>query len=713
LKVMTMRISLAISIMALCLLPAKAAPAVYWMNDPVSANDTVVVSGSDLSRVQSVEIARLADDDKTAAGKPVNVPTLQANPLSVKFILPSDLPDGVYQWRIDNGRSAMSGLLNAPTVYWFQGDLGSAASPGGWVRVMGRNIARTKQAQIEWTSPGRAARKVKASDPGLWDASFPVPADLEPGRWSLTLANGHGGARAQRALGTIEVRPCPLPPSTLVNIRDFGAKGDGGADDSEAFQKAFQAARGGGATVFLPRGNYLMTRTLEIPEGVTLSGESRENTFLTWADTETPPPALIDGFANFTLQNLTIVAGRHFHVIHGGFPRADGAEDGENIVLRNLRIRAQAFQGHLNPADQAKRQQDILDFAKDGVDSIGLAGRNLVVENCDVVGSSRALFLLRPRFARIQENSLTNGRQGWYSISGPDGVIFENNEISGADLESAGGGVNTMFARVAYSVNVLVKNNRFRRLSGWDGEALTTDGPGGFYFGRVSALDDTTLAMRDQPADRSDYPDWRGAGAFVMYGAGTGEWARVTSRDGQYVRLDHPLPTPPDDTSLVAIVPLQGRHLILNNDFEDATFAVQLFGTALENVIANNRSSRTEGFFVKALDYQHVQPSWRNQLLGNEIREIGLSGSASISVWGHIKDAPQSLAMNLMTIVRNNRLASQSRIELRGQAPYPSLVSNPVVEHNVVGAPVVRAIVQGEGVLNAVIRSNTASDPTQ
>ena len=29
-------------------------------------------------------------------------------------------------------------LLNAPTVYWCQGDLGRSSSPGGWLRIFGR-----------------------------------------------------------------------------------------------------------------------------------------------------------------------------------------------------------------------------------------------------------------------------------------------------------------------------------------------------------------------------------------------------------------------------------------------------------------------------------------------------------------------------------------------------------------------------------------------
>jgi hypothetical protein len=61
-------------------------------------------------------------------------------------------------------------------------------------------------------------------------------------------------------------------PGTL-NVRDFGAKGDGVADDTAAFQKALdEAAAAGGGTVLAPRGNYLFAGHLSVPNAVTLRG---------------------------------------------------------------------------------------------------------------------------------------------------------------------------------------------------------------------------------------------------------------------------------------------------------------------------------------------------------------------------------------------------------------------------------------------------------
>ncbi|HOK77954.1 MAG TPA: glycosyl hydrolase family 28-related protein, partial [Verrucomicrobiota bacterium] len=49
-----------------------------------------------------------------------------------------------------------------------------------------------------------------------------------------------------------------------LNVRDFGAVGDGKTDDTEAFRSALKAAGdAGGDVVFVPRGNYLIGGTLE------------------------------------------------------------------------------------------------------------------------------------------------------------------------------------------------------------------------------------------------------------------------------------------------------------------------------------------------------------------------------------------------------------------------------------------------------------------
>ncbi|MFI5387332.1 MAG: glycosyl hydrolase family 28-related protein [Fimbriimonadales bacterium] len=58
-----------------------------------------------------------------------------------------------------------------------------------------------------------------------------------------------------------------------LNVRDFGAKGDGKADETTAFQAALnEAAQKKGLTVYAPPGNYRFLTSLSVPTGVCLRG---------------------------------------------------------------------------------------------------------------------------------------------------------------------------------------------------------------------------------------------------------------------------------------------------------------------------------------------------------------------------------------------------------------------------------------------------------
>jgi hypothetical protein len=78
-------------------------------------------------------------------------------------------------------------------------------------------------------------------------------------------------------------RPIPVVP-VAVDVRDFGAVGDGVADDTQAFLDAIAAAERG--AVFVPSGRYKITQVLFIEKSnIVLRGESRDSTVLFFPET--------------------------------------------------------------------------------------------------------------------------------------------------------------------------------------------------------------------------------------------------------------------------------------------------------------------------------------------------------------------------------------------------------------------------------------------
>ncbi len=71
-------------------------------------------------------------------------------------------------------------------------------------------------------------------------------------------------------------RPIPIIP-VAANVRDFGAKGDGTRDDTDAFLAAIAKVKMG--AIFVPAGRYRITKILEINKpGIVLRGEGPERT---------------------------------------------------------------------------------------------------------------------------------------------------------------------------------------------------------------------------------------------------------------------------------------------------------------------------------------------------------------------------------------------------------------------------------------------------
>lgn len=84
----------------------------------------------------------------------------------------------------------------------------------------------------------------------------------------------------------------------FYHVKDFGAKGDGIADDTKAFQLALWASQG--KILFVDAGSYILTSTITIPIGSKVVGEA-------WSQLVASGPYF---------QDEGYVEERCFHLIH-------------------------------------------------------------------------------------------------------------------------------------------------------------------------------------------------------------------------------------------------------------------------------------------------------------------------------------------------------------------------------------------------------------
>lgn len=710
----------------LCTGPAGAEPTVFWFNDPVGPDETVLVTGADLDAVTAVTVARIPDPGPTAGPQvEQSVAVLQANPLSLKFVIPPEFAPGIYRFTLAYAGGSVAARLNLPTVYWTQGNLGEAASPGGWIQVFGRNIIRRPgRAQLVLVPDGAGAATAAPLTKGdMWSAAFRVPDELVPGQYRLRLANGDGGDGEWVEAGGVTVR-APDPVATRsFDVRAYGAIGDGTRDSTRAIGAAIEAAsRSGGGTVYFPRGRYLVSGTIVVPPDVGIRGERTDLVNLVWPDFASPPEALIQGTSRFSIEDVTIYASNHQHVISGGFFGGDvPAANASDIAIRRVRIRASAFRGQLDEASVVQRMSDYRrTFANYSPDTIRLSGNRLEVSDCDVLGSGHSFYLLKATNALVSGNIFNNGRNGLLSIAGSRHVIFENNLVTAADLQATGSGITTLSKWVTASENIIVRGNTFKAIYAWDREGITSDGPGGYYFGRVESINASRLSLLDIPNHPSS--DWAGASVMVVNGRGAGQYARVTALEKTAgpakisITLDKELQVLLDETSVITIAQAQQNYLIVGNSFEDTGVAAQAYGTALGHVIAGNRSNRTSGFAAFGLNYGHFQPSWRVQILDNHILEGNVyragpdrtvfSNEALILVQANqtttVAGQPPLVQA---VIVRGNRLDDDAHIAVKGFSRASPGVRDVVVEANTIGASRIGLLVD-HGVAAVLARRN-------
>ncbi len=705
---------------------------IFWFSEPVKPKQTVMVCGHFPKPHQfEVVVFRLPD------GKPEPLPKVEwslpeAKGQTVKLLLVTEtalafsLPDlggnGVYGVALRSGGKVMASFrINLPELWWALGDIvtdempsgewqfnNAAAYPSGTLRVFGRclQIGDRKPMVCLQSSDGRAVY-LSPKDANPWSISVIIPPNLLTGRYQVRVHNGYGGQGGWSNPLPLAIIPRTNKVMPILNVTKFGADGDDSSDDTAAIKSALkEAEQKGGAIVFFPRGRYLLSEPLSIQPNIVLRGEGRELTALCFLpNPDEPPEAWIMGLHNFSIEDLTIFCGNHRHVIASdmsGDPKRSG-----HIRLIRVRIRANAYRGHLKPEEVDARFRASLKWSTGGGDTVRLSGPDIRIIDCDLYGSGRSLFLHRAIGVVISNCTLYNGRWGWYNLNCCENVVMERNRIVGADLMSTGGSYACYYGG-AVSRNIYTAQNAYENMHGWDREAFTSDAGGGAYFGAVAECHGNELLLADEP--KWGNRDWRGALVAIYRGRGRGQWRTVKEWDGKRVRVDRPFDVPPDGTSRITITMLHHRYIFYGNEFRDAGVAIQFYGTGIEHVVAGNRVWRSGGFWSFGHLYAGgVQPNFYVQLLGNEIVEGNsyhfgpnnavTSGPSEITVMAH----PQSI--NFGCVVRDNHLHNNASIRVVGK----EAVENVLIEGNTIERTKTGIHID-DGCVNVILGQNRFTD---
>lgn len=239
--------------------------------------------------------------------------------------------------------------------------------------------------------------------------------------------------------------PPPVFKAAKFNVRDFGATGNGIANDTPAINKAISEchARGGGDVVF-PAGTYLAA-SIHLQSNIRFALD--KDAVITGADRgyDAPEPNAFDKYQDYghshfhnalmwgeNLENFAIVGGRvnGGHIITG---EPKGRDIGDKVISikvgRNLQFKDVTHEtgGHfvylLNDCENVTLDNIVIKKSRDAVDFMGC--RNVRVHGCNFTGCADDTIGVKSDYA-LGRKILSENIYVWdcYFESGCNGLQF-------------------------------------------------------------------------------------------------------------------------------------------------------------------------------------------------------------------------------------------------------------------------------------------------
>lgn len=710
-------------------------PVIFWISSPALPGETVLLCGS-FGPDATVDLCRLEDagDGSIPAQGWTPAEVNLASGESLYAVIPAEWQPGLVAMRVRdaNGTSAAV-VANAPDAWWCQGDRGlAAAAPGGWIAAFGRALG--------WGDDGQGATLALVADDGArlpltsseaspWHIRAAIPADCRPGSWRLLAGNGRGGSES--VVGTVRIAPAPVHPR-VANVLDFKADRTGRKDSTLAFIQACELLlESGGGEIVVPRGRYRLDMwlrpgmagqhsPLRLPRNVSLRGEGRDVTTLWFTDQDPALPALIECQDGCGISDLAIYTqGKHRNAI---------TVEGDHVALERLLIRCNL---RYMCCDGKSHHGRRFDEPQDGAGwAIELHGHGHRVVDCDIFHSGGGFFLRLCKGSEVARNQVW--AKGLCCLSGGEGNIFAGNRFQPNAITGMGSGVNLFFGSTGVR-HVYWARNEMQHLYGGDHEAMTLDGHGTMYFGAVEPCDIGAVLLARDPVlghgTRDSRPTMDGAHVYIHAGRGAGQYRAVTAADGRRLTVDRPWDLAPDATSVVSVGVFSGRLIFHGNIHRDTGTCIQLYPPNCECIVAGNHAIRASNFnclsklgYSTQSSYHRVEPSWRNQFIGNVVEagngwgggeaEIDrwIGGASTLLVWGWQvaftvdahgadQDAPltadhlsaitaipalraTTIGLTRATVIRRHQALNNSSIRIRGAAVDTLIEGCSIADHD-------------------------------
>jgi hypothetical protein len=509
------------------------------------------------------------------------------------------------------------------TDAWWMGPL--KATRRSRVSVYGRNLSKhndTVASHVYIKSvigAGLWARVLKVNP---YKVDFEVPAYLPNGSYEVWMHNGHGAKYGWSGPLTLTITSAHQWSKTVYNVREFGAKGDGVTDDTEAIHRALEAARKvKNSSVFFPSGTYMITKMLTISDNTRWMGEGRNKSIIRCHSKFFTSDAMIFGRSRtIQINDLAFDTNGNYRGGGGDFrAQAINLSGSSDVKLLNVEFACIGYGAlRLDNASEVLMENSKI------VSRMSFLGScsNLLINKCDFYLTNDAEMALHSWNGR--NISMTNSTCRDYDNSNPnDGSGWGK----GRFFHSAGNGGSTR--------HTYLENNRTYDLGvrpiGADqnsGEQFLWEGFAANWAGRVKSSSGThTTLLGFKTGSHATK-----AIAVITKGRGKGQSRWVSGVKGSTIELEKPWNVQPNKSSRISLGSFADR-IVLYNNFMDgkasavysenftASSGIQPYGGVL-NFIADRNTLTEVRSGIANWATQHrtgIDPNYFNLYINNVI----------------------------------------------------------------------------------------------
>jgi hypothetical protein len=270
--------------------PSAAAPQFAEALRTAGPGDTLTVSANQLSTASGADYG---DDSQflvygqTQAGNGTlaSGQIQQISATGAAVTIPTSEPaNSMYLVWAENASGASLPIAVNRTEAWWVGT--STINAGSIGSIYGQNLTQTGAAtptSYVYLQPtnGTKGQWLTVTNANPYKVDFQVPAGLANGTYQLWANNGEGGRYGWAAPVTITVVSPWTRNGHVYNVKNYGALGNGVADDTAAIMAADRAAQADqGSTLYFPAGTYMISAGFSAPVNIDWAGAGMNSSII-------------------------------------------------------------------------------------------------------------------------------------------------------------------------------------------------------------------------------------------------------------------------------------------------------------------------------------------------------------------------------------------------------------------------------------------------